>query len=83
MHIFRTDFKLMQELCISSVPCVSHPFYMLTHTHTHTFQEYLYRYVALAAGGWAAGPWQRGRSRSTGKTLIISPADAGMSLCVN
>ncbi|XP_041646715.1 usherin [Cheilinus undulatus] len=26
------------------------------------FTEYLYRFVALAAGGWAAGPWQRGRS---------------------
>ncbi|XP_070762485.1 usherin [Enoplosus armatus] len=28
------------------------------------FTEYLYRFVALAAGGWATGPWQRGRSRS-------------------
>ncbi|XP_078016774.1 usherin [Epinephelus lanceolatus] len=28
------------------------------------FTEYLYRFVALAAGGWAAGPWQRGRGRS-------------------
>ncbi|TDH17235.1 hypothetical protein EPR50_G00006290 [Perca flavescens] len=28
------------------------------------FTEYLYRLVALAAGGWAAGPWQRGRSQS-------------------
>ncbi|CAJ1048931.1 LOW QUALITY PROTEIN: usherin [Xyrichtys novacula] len=28
------------------------------------FTEYLYRFVALAAGGWAAGPWQRGRSLS-------------------
>ncbi|XP_010791101.1 usherin [Notothenia coriiceps] len=28
------------------------------------FTEYLYRIVALAAGGWAAGPWHRGRSRS-------------------
>ncbi|KAM9408306.1 LOW QUALITY PROTEIN: usherin [Pholidichthys leucotaenia] len=27
------------------------------------FTEYLYRLVALGAGGWAAGPWQRGRSR--------------------
>ncbi|XP_059204973.1 usherin [Centropristis striata] len=28
------------------------------------FTEYLYRFVALAAGGWATGPWQRGRSQS-------------------
>ncbi|XP_056269140.1 usherin isoform X3 [Pseudoliparis swirei] len=28
------------------------------------FTEYLYRFVALAAGGWAGGPWQRVRSRS-------------------
>ncbi|KAM9860567.1 LOW QUALITY PROTEIN: usherin [Aulostomus maculatus] len=27
------------------------------------FSEYLYRFIALAAGGWAVGPWQRGRSR--------------------
>lgn len=41
------------------------------HFHIHTFIEYLYRFVALAAGGWAAGPWQRGRSRSTGWTFFI------------
>ncbi|XP_074481361.1 usherin [Sebastes fasciatus] len=38
-----------------------------THATDHSLQpftEYLYRFVALAAGGWAAGPWQRGRSRS-------------------
>ncbi|KAM3876945.1 usherin [Diretmus argenteus] len=29
------------------------------------FTEYLYRFVALAAGGWVAGPWQRGRSQGT------------------
>uniref|UniRef100_UPI0037E7E888 usherin n=1 Tax=Semicossyphus pulcher TaxID=241346 RepID=UPI0037E7E888 len=28
------------------------------------FTEYLYRFVAVAAGGWGAGPWQRGRSQS-------------------
>lgn len=32
-----------------------------------TSQEYLYRTVALATGGWAAGPWQRGRSRGRSK----------------
>ncbi|XP_044201958.1 usherin [Thunnus albacares] len=35
------------------------------------FTEYLYRIVALAAGGWAAGPWQRGRSR--GKVPVFVP----------
>jgi len=24
--------------------------------------------MALGEGGWAAGPWQRGRSRETGRT---------------
>lgn len=47
-----------------------------SHTHTHTrpctSEEYLYRFVALAAGGWAAGPWQRGRSRSKGKPRLVS-----------
>ncbi|KAG7247499.1 hypothetical protein CRUP_028892, partial [Coryphaenoides rupestris] len=33
--------------------------------HVQPFTEYLYRYVAVAAGGWSAGPWQRGRSRGT------------------
>lgn len=37
-----------------------------------TIEEYLYRFVALAAGGWAAGPWQRGRSRSKGKRCLVS-----------
>lgn len=55
--------------------CVPNPSsYVLQYTNTHTFQEYLYRFVALAAGGWAAGPWQRGRSRSKGKTSLISLA---------
>ncbi|XP_075319241.1 usherin [Odontesthes bonariensis] len=37
------------------------------------FTEYLYRFVALAAGGWAAGPWQRGRSRSKVPTSVTPP----------
>ncbi|XP_070842368.1 usherin [Chaetodon trifascialis] len=38
------------------------------------FTEYLYRFVALGAGGWAAGPWQRGRSRSTVPRSVPPPA---------
>ncbi|KAM9366692.1 usherin [Symphorus nematophorus] len=38
------------------------------------FTEYLYRFVALAAGGWAAGPWQRGRSRSKVPRSVPPPA---------
>ncbi|XP_029354432.1 usherin [Echeneis naucrates] len=37
------------------------------------FTEYLYRFVALAAGGWAAGPWQRGRSRGRGPREVPPP----------
>uniref|UniRef100_A0A3Q4AAY9 Uncharacterized protein n=1 Tax=Mola mola TaxID=94237 RepID=A0A3Q4AAY9_MOLML len=37
------------------------------------FTEYLYRFVALASGGWAAGPWQRGRSRSTVPRSVPPP----------
>ncbi|KAM3624776.1 uncharacterized protein V6R79_001428 [Siganus canaliculatus] len=37
------------------------------------FTEYLYRIVALAAGGWATGPWQRGRSRSKALGSVPSP----------
>ncbi|GLD58299.1 usherin, partial [Lates japonicus] len=35
----------------------------VTDSSLQPFTEYLYRFVALAAGGWASGPWQRGRSR--------------------
>uniref|UniRef100_A0A3B4TAI5 Usherin n=1 Tax=Seriola dumerili TaxID=41447 RepID=A0A3B4TAI5_SERDU len=37
------------------------------------FTEYLYRFVALAAGGWAAGPWQRGRSRGRVPRAVPPP----------
>ncbi|XP_069030560.1 usherin [Embiotoca jacksoni] len=37
------------------------------------FTEYLYRLVALAAGGWAAGPWQRGRSRGKVPASVPPP----------
>ncbi|XP_053172998.1 usherin [Scomber japonicus] len=37
------------------------------------FTEYLYRFVALAAGGWAAGPWQRGRSRGKVPEFVLPP----------
>ncbi|KAK2854220.1 hypothetical protein Q5P01_006881 [Channa striata] len=37
------------------------------------FTEYLYRFVALAAGGWAAGPWQRGRTRGKVPTSVPPP----------
>uniref|UniRef100_A0A3P9BUF9 Usherin n=1 Tax=Maylandia zebra TaxID=106582 RepID=A0A3P9BUF9_9CICH len=37
------------------------------------FTEYLYRFVALAAGGWAAGPWERGRSRGKVPTSVPPP----------
>ncbi|XP_019935888.2 usherin isoform X2 [Paralichthys olivaceus] len=37
------------------------------------FTEYLYRYVALAAGGLAAGPWQRGRSRGRVPRVVPPP----------
>ncbi|XP_029281914.1 LOW QUALITY PROTEIN: usherin [Cottoperca gobio] len=50
---------------------------MKTHTTDHSLQpftEYLYRIVALAAGGWAAGPWQRGRSRSNVPRSVPPPA---------
>uniref|UniRef100_A0A3P8RYW1 Usherin n=1 Tax=Amphiprion percula TaxID=161767 RepID=A0A3P8RYW1_AMPPE len=37
------------------------------------FTEYLYRFVALGAGGWAAGPWQRGRSRGKVPSSVPPP----------
>nr|XP_046239587.1 usherin [Scatophagus argus] len=37
------------------------------------FTEYLYRFVALAAGGWTAGPWQRGRSQSIAPRSVSPP----------
>ncbi|XP_068172657.1 usherin isoform X1 [Antennarius striatus] len=37
------------------------------------FTEYLYRFVALAEGGGAAGPWQRGRSRSSVPRSVQPP----------
>ncbi|XP_074522167.1 usherin [Halichoeres trimaculatus] len=39
-----------------------------------SFTEYLYRVVALATGGWAAGPWQRGRSLSKVPASVPPPA---------
>ncbi|KAM6979899.1 usherin [Aplochiton taeniatus] len=41
------------------------------------YTEYLYRVVASAAGGWTAGPWERGRSRETG------PSGSGFSAQVS
>ncbi|XP_030233283.1 usherin [Gadus morhua] len=38
------------------------------------FTEYLYRCVAVAEGGWSAGPWQRGRSRGTVPKHIQPPS---------
>ncbi|XP_013887083.1 usherin, partial [Austrofundulus limnaeus] len=38
------------------------------------FTEYLYRIIALAAGGWAASPWQRGRSRGKAPASVPPPA---------
>lgn len=69
------DLLLMQNICISPVSCPASipPLRPLCLTHKRTIQEYLYRFVALAAGGWAAGPWQRGRSRSKGKKNVFSP----------
>nr|XP_043886757.1 usherin-like [Solea senegalensis] len=37
------------------------------------FTEYLYRFVALAAGGWTAGPWERGRSRGRVPRFVPPP----------
>ncbi|XP_070688414.1 usherin [Pempheris klunzingeri] len=39
------------------------------------FTEYLYRLVALAAGGWAAGPWQRGRTRAKVPGSVPPPSN--------
>ncbi|KAK2920361.1 hypothetical protein Q8A73_002565 [Channa argus] len=39
------------------------------------FTEYLYRFVALAEGGWAAGPWQRGRTRGKVPTSLPPPTN--------
>ncbi|XP_029001116.1 usherin isoform X2 [Betta splendens] len=33
-----------------------------TDSNLQPFAEYLYRVVASAVGGWAAGPWQKGRT---------------------
>ncbi|KAM4744036.1 usherin isoform 3-T3 [Anableps anableps] len=38
------------------------------------FTEYLYRFIALAPGGLAASPWQRGRSRGKVPTSVPPPA---------
>uniref|UniRef100_A0A3Q2FNI0 Usherin-like n=1 Tax=Cyprinodon variegatus TaxID=28743 RepID=A0A3Q2FNI0_CYPVA len=38
------------------------------------FTEYLYRFVALAPGGLAASPWQRGRSRGQVPTSVPPPS---------
>ncbi|XP_028328840.1 usherin isoform X1 [Gouania willdenowi] len=37
------------------------------------FTEYLYRFVALAEGGWTAGPWQRSRSRGKVPSFVPPP----------
>ncbi|XP_047436500.1 usherin [Mugil cephalus] len=47
-----------------------------TDSSLQPFTEYLYRSVALAAGGWAAGPWQRGRSRGKVPRSIPPPRTA-------
>ncbi|XP_062863133.1 usherin [Trichomycterus rosablanca] len=38
------------------------------------FTEYLYRVVAFGDGGWAAGPWQRGRSGETAPRSVLPPS---------
>nr|XP_057944950.1 usherin isoform X3 [Doryrhamphus excisus] len=38
------------------------------------FTEYLYRFIALGAGGWAASPWQRGRSRGRVPSTVPPPS---------
>ncbi|CAL8351742.1 unnamed protein product [Merluccius merluccius] len=48
-----------------------------THARDYSLQpftEHLYRYVAVAAGGWSAGPWQRGRSQGTVPKHILPPS---------
>ncbi|XP_072320975.1 usherin [Eucyclogobius newberryi] len=37
------------------------------------FTEYFYRYVALGAGGWSVGPWQRGRSQGRVPQVVPPP----------
>ncbi|KAJ0056625.1 hypothetical protein NL108_010576 [Boleophthalmus pectinirostris] len=37
------------------------------------FTEYFYRYVALGAGGWSVGPWQRGRSQGRVPQVVPAP----------
>ncbi|XP_061132682.1 usherin [Syngnathus typhle] len=44
------------------------------------FTEYLYRIIALGAGGWTASPWQRGRS--CGKVPSFIPPPSAMQ-CLN
>nr|XP_061796460.1 usherin-like [Nerophis lumbriciformis] len=49
----------------------------VTHAFDYSLQpftEYLYRIVALGAGGWAASPWQRGRSRGKVPSTIPPPS---------
>ncbi|XP_077569166.1 usherin [Stigmatopora nigra] len=51
------------------------------------FTEYLYRIIALGTGGWAASPWQRGRSYGKVPSSIPAPSSVqilnGFSAKVN
>ncbi|KAF6731117.1 Usherin, partial [Oryzias melastigma] len=51
------------------------------------FTEHLYRFVALGAGGWTSGPWQRGRSRGKAPVSVPPPSAVqsinGFSAAVN
>ncbi|XP_077419247.1 usherin isoform X1 [Vanacampus margaritifer] len=38
------------------------------------FTEYLYRIIALGTGGWAASPWQRGRSCGKAPSSVPPPS---------
>uniref|UniRef100_A0AAY4ADY9 Usher syndrome type IIa protein homolog n=1 Tax=Denticeps clupeoides TaxID=299321 RepID=A0AAY4ADY9_9TELE len=44
------------------------------------FTEYLYRVMASGEGGWAAGPWGRGRSREMVPQSVLTPSRV---VCVN
>lgn len=73
-HFFHMSHKILNDISLSRLSFSS----LLLCVNT---QEYLYRFVALATGGWTAGPWQRGRSRGTGKLCVCEWHKSWLFVC--
>ncbi|CAL8379075.1 unnamed protein product [Arctogadus glacialis] len=81
-YLYRVPVQVYSSLILTCPPVSPEYLYRvpvqvystLTLTCPPVSPEYLYRCVAVAEGGWSAGPWERGRSRGTVPKHIQPPS---------